>query len=93
MLPRRIPLLVPGIAPSGPAVVFLEATLAVLVLGYPIFPTWGRMIQEAESYGALFKGYYYWILEPSLLLMTSGLGFAMLGFALDRIFNPKLRDL
>jgi len=26
-------------------------------------------------------------------LMVSGLGFAMLGFALDRIFNPKLRDL
>jgi peptide/nickel transport system permease protein len=93
MIPRMIPLLIPGIVSSVPAFVFLEATLAVLGLGDPIFPTWGRMIQEAESHGALFKGYYYWILEPSLLLMTSGLGFAMLGFALDRIFNPKLRDL
>jgi peptide/nickel transport system permease protein len=93
MIPRMIPLLIPGIVSSVPAFVFLEATLAVLGLGDPIFPTWGRMIQEAESHGALFKGYYYWILEPSFLLMTSGLGFAMLGFALDRIFNPKLRDL
>jgi peptide/nickel transport system permease protein len=25
--------------------------------------------------------------------MLTGLGFAMLGFALDRIFNPRLRDI
>jgi peptide/nickel transport system permease protein len=93
MIPRMIPLLIPGIVSSVPAFVFLEATLAVLGLGDPVLPTWGRMIQEAESHGALYKGYYYWILEPAFLLMTSGLGFAMLGFALDRIFNPKLRDL
>ncbi len=93
MIPRMIPLLIPGIVSSVPAFVFLEATLAVLGLGDPVLPTWGRMIQEAESHGALYKGYYYWILEPAFLLMTSGLGFAMLGFALDRIFNPKLREL
>lgn len=93
MIPRMIPLLIPGIVSSVPAFVFLEATLAVLGLGDPVLPTWGRMIQEAESHGALYKGYYYWILEPAILLMSSGLGFAMLGFALDRIFNPKLRDL
>jgi len=26
-------------------------------------------------------------------LMITGFGFAMLGFALDRIFNPRLRDV
>ena len=41
----------------------------------------------------LYRGYYYWILEPATLLMITGLGFAMLGFALDRIFNPKLREV
>jgi ABC-type dipeptide/oligopeptide/nickel transport system permease subunit len=25
--------------------------------------------------------------------MITGLGFAMIGFALDRIFNPKLREV
>lgn len=93
MIPRMIPLLIPGVVSSVPSFVFLEATLAVLGLGDPVLPTWGRMIQEAESNGALFKGYYYWILEPAFLLMASGLGFAMLGFAMDRVFNPKLRDL
>jgi peptide/nickel transport system permease protein len=28
-----------------------------------------------------------------VLLMITGLAFALLGFALDRIFNPKLREL
>ncbi len=93
MIPRMIPLLIPGLVSSVPAFVFLEATLAVLGLGDPVLPTWGRLIHDAESNGALYKGLYYWIMEPAVLLMVSGLGFAMLGFALDRIFNPKLRDL
>jgi len=93
LIPRMIPLLIPGLVSSVPAFVFLEASLAVLGLGDPVLPTWGKIIQDANSNGALYRGYYYWILEPATLLMITGLGFAMLGFALDRIFNPKLRDV
>lgn len=92
LIPRMIPLLIPGLVSSVPAFVFLEASLAVLGLGDPVLPTWGKIIQDANMNGALYRGYYYWILEPTVLLMITGLGFAMLGFALDRIFNPKLRD-
>ena len=93
LIPRMIPLLIPGLVSAVPAFVFLEASLAVLGLGDPVLPTWGKIIQDANSNGALYRGYYYWILEPATLLMITGLGFAMLGFALDRIFNPKLRDI
>jgi len=93
LIPRMIPLLIPGLVSSVPAFVFLEASLAVLGLGDPVLPTWGKIIENANSNGALYRGYYYWILEPAILLMITGLGFAMLGFALDRIFNPKLRDV
>ena len=92
LIPRMIPLLIPGLVLSVPAFVFLEAGLAVLGLGDPVLPTWGKMIDDANRNGALYRGYYYWILEPTVLLMITGLGFAMLGFALDRVFNPKLRD-
>jgi len=92
LIPRMIPLLIPGLVSAVPAFVFLEASLAVLGLGDPVLPTWGKIIEDANSNGALYRGYYYWILEPAVLLMITGLGFAMLGFALDRIFNPKLRD-
>jgi peptide/nickel transport system permease protein len=32
-------------------------------------------------------------LEPAALLLITSLAFALLGFALDRVFNPKLRDM
>jgi len=93
LIPRMIPLLIPGLVLTVPSFVFLESTLAVLGLGDPVLPTWGKVIDDAFTNGALYKGYYYWILEPAVLLMITGLGFAMLGFALDRIFNPRLRDV
>ena len=93
LIPRLVPLLVPALVTAIPGYVFLEASLAVLGLGDPVLPTWGKMIQDAQSNGALYQGLYYWILQPSVLLMVAGLGFAMLGFSLDRIFNPRLRGI
>jgi peptide/nickel transport system permease protein len=93
LIPRMVPLLIPALVSSIPSFVFLEASLAVLGLGDPILPTWGKVINDAFSDGALYQGRYYWVLEPAILLMITGLGFAMLGFALDRIFNPRLRDI
>jgi peptide/nickel transport system permease protein len=93
LIPRMIPLLIPGLVSSVPSFVFLESTLAVLGLGDPVLPTWGKIIDDAFTQGALYKGQYYWILEPAVLLMITGLAFALLGFALDRIFNPRLRGM
>jgi peptide/nickel transport system permease protein len=93
MIPRVIPMLIPQLVTAIPAFVFLEASLALLGLADPVLPTWGKIINEARAAGALFHGQYYWMLEPAVMLMLTGLGFAMLGFALDRIFNPRLRGL
>ena len=93
LIPRIIPVLIPGLVSSIPAFVFLEASLALLGLGDPVLPTWGKLINDAYANGALYSGRYYWVLEPAILLMMSGLAFAMVGFALDRIFNPRLREV
>lgn len=93
LIPRIIPVLIPQLVTIIPTFVFLEASLAVLGLGDPVLPTWGKVIDDARANGALFQGQYYWVLEPSVLLMMTGLAFAMLGFSLDRIFNPRLRGL
>lgn len=93
MAPRIIPILVPGFVTLIPSLVFLEASLGLLGLGDPVLPTWGKILNDAQSNGALYKGYYYWVLSPSALLMLTALGFSLLGFALDRIFNPRLREL
>jgi peptide/nickel transport system permease protein len=91
--PRLVPTLIPQLVTLIPSYVFLEATLAVLGLGDPVLPTWGKIISDARANGALYEGLYYWVLEPAVLLMIAGLAFALLGFALDRIFNPRLREV
>lgn len=93
LVPRILPLLIPQIVTLVPFFVFLEAALAILGLGDPVLPTWGKLINDANREGALYSGYYYWILQPAVLLMLAGLAFAMVGFALDRVFNPRLREI
>lgn len=93
LIPRIVPLLIPGLISAVPSFVFLEASLALLGIGDPVLPTWGKTINDAYVNAALYRGWYYWILEPAALLMITGLGFALLGFTLDRIFNPRLRGL
>lgn len=93
LVPRIIPLLIPQLVVLIPSFVFLEAALAVLGLGDPVLPTWGKVIDDARANGALYVGQYYWVLEPTVLLTFTGLAFAMVGYSLDRIFNPRLRGL
>jgi peptide/nickel transport system permease protein len=93
LMPRLIPLLIPALVTAIPGYVFLEASLALLGLGDPTLPTWGKLIFDAQANGALYKGLYYWIMEPAVLLMVTGVAFALVGFALDRIFNPRLRGI
>jgi len=93
LIPRIVPLLIPQMVTLIPSYVFLEASLSVLGLGDPVLPTWGKVITDAIYNGALYQGQYYWILEPAFLLLLTGLAFAMLGFVLDRIFNPRLRGV
>ena len=93
IIPKILPPVVPGLISAVPGYVFLEAALSFLGLGDPLLPTWGKVINDAFENGAVYKGYYYWVLEPSALLILTGLAFALLGFALDRIVNPRLREL
>jgi len=93
IIPKILPPMVPGLIGSVPGYVFLEAALSFLGLGDPYLPTWGKVINDAFSNGALYKGYFYWVLEPSLLLILTALAFSFIGFALDKIVNPRLREI
>ena len=79
MIPKVIPVLIPEFVLMIPSMVFLEASLAILGFGDPTLPTWGKMLNDAFQSGALYKGYYHAVVLPSLLLILTGLGFAMLG--------------
>ena len=93
LVPRIIPLLIPQLVILIPANVFLEATLTIIGVGDPVLPTWGKIIRDGFGNGALLSGQYYWVLEPAVILLITGLAFAMVGFAMDRVFNPRLRGV
>lgn len=92
LIPRVFPVLIPGFVTAIPAFVFLEAGLAFLGLGDPSLPTWGKILNDS-GIAALLQGHYCWVMQPAILLMVSGFAFALIGFALDRIFNPRLRTI
>ncbi len=92
LVPRIIPLLIPQLVILVPSYVFFEATLAYLQVSDPVLPTWGKVIYDALTRGA-FQGYYYWVLEPVALMTLTALAFAVVGFALDSILNPRLRRI
>jgi peptide/nickel transport system permease protein len=88
LVPRILPVLIPYLITQIPAFIFLEATLGFFNIKSD-FPSWGRIIYEGLSRGALY-GSPFWVLEPISLLLLTGLAFAMLGSALERILNPRI---
>ncbi len=90
MVPRIIPVLVPQLIILIPSFVFLEATLGLFNIDSGL-PTWGTMIYQGLTKGALY-GSRYWVLEPLFLLILTGTAFSMFGSALERILNPRLLD-
>lgn len=93
IIPKILPPVIPGLIISIPAYVFLEAILSLFGVLDPTQPTWGRIIEDAFLNGALYKGYYYWVLQPSFLLILTAISFALLGFVIDRIVNPRLKEI
>ena len=88
LVPRILPVFIPYLVSQIPSFIFLEATLGFFNIKSN-YPSWGRIIYEGLSRGALY-GSPFWVLEPIFLLLLTGLAFAMLGSALERILNPRI---
>ncbi|UCE45439.1 MAG: ABC transporter permease [Methanobacteriota archaeon] len=70
-----------------------ESTLSFIGLGPDPTKvvTWGNMLEDAVKGGAMYNELYLWIFAPGLCIVFVVLGFTFVGYALDEIFNPKLR--
>lgn len=91
MVPRIVTVLVPKLIILVPSYVFLEATLAFLGITDPHLPTWGKLVVAALSYGVHTDATHL-VIFPLALLFLTGFAFAMVGIALERIFEPRLRE-
>jgi peptide/nickel transport system permease protein len=92
ILPRVMPYTFALVALTVPAFIFLEASLSFLGLGDPVLPTWGSTLGRAYSQGALFYGDWWWVVFPVGGIVFTTIAFALLGYAFDKVLNPRLRE-
>lgn len=96
MIPNVFPLVYVTLATSVPGAIVTEASLSWLGLGDPSIPSWGKLLYDFNVSGiAVTKGlidYWFWIFPPCVAIAVLATAFILLGFALDEILNPRLRQ-
>ena len=71
--------------------ILTESFLSFLGFGPSNTITWGTMIEDAYIYSAIERQLVWWIITPGVTIVIVVMGFTLLGYALDEIFNPRLR--
>jgi peptide/nickel transport system permease protein len=95
LVPNVFPLIYITLAMSVPGAIVTEAALSFLGLGPTDVMSWGRILYEYELSGNIATGAFttwYWAIPPGLCIAALSLSFILIGFALDEILNPRLRE-
>jgi len=89
VLPNVFPVLFANTILTVGLAILAETTLAILGLSAGI--SWGRIIENAFTGGAMTAGWWWWLIPPGVCIVLVTLAFTMVGFALDEILSPRLR--
>ena len=89
ILPNVINLIVAQSVLTFATAVFTETTLAFIGLGDPTAPSWGELLNSAQSSGAPGLGAWWYIAPPAVSVVLVVLSFTLVGNALDDLLNPK----
>lgn len=90
VLPNVMPLVLVSSTLTIAGAILSETTLAFLGLGNPNEVTWGTMIQQAVTDGAVTRGAWWYLLPPGVAIVIVVLGFTMMGRAVEHILNPRM---
>ena len=90
VLPNVINLIVAQAVLTFAVAVFTETTLAFIGLGDPFAPSWGQILNAAQSAGAPGLGAWWYIVPPAVCVVLVVLAFTLVGNALDDVLNPKV---
>lgn len=92
ILPNVMPVIFANTVLTVALSILAETTLALLGLGDPGAISWGTTIFEAFTAGALTAGLWWWLIPPGVCICLVALAFTMCGYALDEVFNPRIRE-
>ena len=89
ILPNVVNLIVAQSVLTFATAVFTETTLAFIGLGDPAAPSWGQILNNAQTAGAPGLGAWWYILPPAAAVVLVVMSFTLVGNALDDVLNPK----
>jgi peptide/nickel transport system permease protein len=92
ILPNVSPLILANLTLTVPIAILSETALAFLGLGDPLRPSWGKMLDDAFSSGALTRNAWWYYLPPGLCILIVVLSFVLIGQALEEILDPRLKE-
>ncbi len=93
IFPNVFPLIFANAILTVALAILSESALSFLGMGAAatVDVTWGNMLEDALGAQAMYNGLYLWVIMPGLCIVFLVMGFTFIGYALDEIFNPKLR--
>ena len=92
ILPGVTHLLIMSTAMTSAGIMVAEAGLSFLGLGDPTAISWGKMLAEVQSGGALLFGHWWWIAAPGVGIFLSIFAFMRIGMAMEEVFNPRMKQ-
>lgn len=92
LLPNVVPIIFANTTLAVAVAILSETTLSFLGLGDPTRVSWGSMLDEAYSIGAITTGSWWYFVPPGVCVVLVVLAFTLVGQALEEVLNPKLRD-
>ncbi|MDY0316946.1 MAG: ABC transporter permease [Candidatus Izemoplasmatales bacterium] len=91
ILPGVSHLLIMNTALTCAGIMVAEAGLSFLGLGDPTAISWGKMLAEAQSGGALLFGHWWWIIAPGIGIFIAVFAFMRIGLVMEEILNPRMK--
>ena len=91
VLPQVTPLLVANTVLTVATAIFAETYIAFLGLGDPSQVSWGKLIQNSLSGGAIFSDAWWAIVPPGICVTLVILACTMIGQSMEDAMNPRLK--
>jgi peptide/nickel transport system permease protein len=92
ILPNVLPLIFANTVLIIAVAILTESTLSFLGLGDPTRVSWGTMLDLANGAGAMAQGAWWYFLPPGICIVLVVLAFTQVGYAVEEIVNPTLRE-
>ena len=89
VLPNVMPLVLANTTLAVSISILSETTLSFLGLGDPTAVSWGSILEQGFSSGAISQGAWWYLGSPGVCVVLVVLSFNLIGRAIEAILDPR----